>query len=460
MDNKSKKIKTEINLDKFVTILCQQTIEYLGLLNKDNPEKLSQSLCALLGETLKTTVAINSMEKQKRVNSGLLREFNIALSSNKIQPREKLILESMLDFRKPLDDLFKILSYQSDGNTCAAVINNVSDLLQVSGNYNASFEIIGRYIERFERDDPEMLQKLDQGGNYFFSYHSIIYQRRGLHTLDKIPKTCHPPVINHIPNPVSKRITYFYAINSLSNNLLGHYLENGNSEYMDSFIIEGLRRKMDADFLKPILAKYFKDKKVNSFSFSMLTHLPWGGKYLSLFKPLLISEKNFKNYLNDSSFLCSQLELAAHVGEIELAKKIHKLAFDYAFENDFGNDNADYFYQACMAADLFDEADQWLYEGYPDEFDLPSALYNSADYLCSRGWELEDVLDTAGPEVLDSRLVASKWANGFDVSNDIKYLLDSDLCSGFEKIRSLSFLNEHHSNQIKNNSEDKIIFHL
>ena len=92
---------------------------------------------------------------------------------------------------------------------------------------------------------------------------------------------------------------------------------------MDSYIIEGLRRKMDPEFLKPILEKYFNNEKIKNFSFSMLTHLPWGGDHLSLFKPLLITEKDISKNVHENRFLCGQLELAAHVGENELAEKIN-----------------------------------------------------------------------------------------------------------------------------------------
>lgn len=64
----------------------------------------------------------------------------------------------------------------------------------------------------------------------------------------------------------------------------------------------------------------------------------------------------------------------------------------------------------------------------------------------------------AGPERLNSKLIASKWANGFDVTNDIKYMLDSNLCTGIEKIRSMSFLANHYTKQMEDDNENDVIF--
>ena len=424
-----------LSAGELATSLCQQSIELLPELYKDDPTKLSQNLCAFLGETLKASVSCGS-----RIPAALSRELNIALSSHHIQPREKLILESMKDYRNPLNEVFKTLSYQSDANTCAAVVYNVSCLLQLSGNYNDSYEIIGQYLARFERENPEALDVIEKMSNYFFSYFSTTIYRRGGHSLKKIPKNCWSSNDSRFPDPHSDRIIYFYSIYNSSNDLLANHLEYGHSTYMDSLIIEGLRRKMDPDFLRPILTKYFKDEGSIFYSFSMLTHLPWGGDHLSLFKPLLIEEKEISANLDETVFLCNNIILAAHVGDEELAFKINEAAFNYAYENDFELDNGDYFYKACIASNLFDEAEKWLVEGNPDEYDLPEALYDATDYLCSRGWELEDAIATTEAERIDHKLIASKWSNGFDVTKDIKYLLNSDLCSGIQKISSLSFL--------------------
>jgi hypothetical protein len=424
-----------LSTSELATSLCLQSIELLPELDKNDPTELSKNLCAFLGETLKVAVSSGT-----QIPTALSRQLNIAISSNQLQPREKLILESMKNYKNPLNEVFKILSYQTDANTCAAVVHNLSWLLQLSGNYNGSYEIIGQYLARFEEENPKALDEIEKTTNYFFSYFRSTYIRRGGHSLKKIPRNYWPPRDSKFPASLSERISYFYTIYNSSNDLLINHLESGQLKYFDSLITEGLRRKIDPDFLKPILTKYFKDNNITHYSLAMLTHLPWGGDHLSLFKPLLIKEKEISENIEETLFLCDKIMLAAHVGDEELALKINEAAFNHAYKNDFEDENADYFYKACIAANLFDEAERWLTEGEPDEWDLPSALYDATDYLCSRGWELEEALLTTEAEKINYELIASKWSNGFDVTNDIKYFINSELSSGIDKIISLSFL--------------------
>ena len=449
LSKKNEDTTFNLSTSELATSLCLQSIELLTELHKNDPTALSQNLCAFLGETLKVAVSSGA-----QIPTALSRQLNIAISSNQLQPREKLILESMKNYKNPLNEVFKILSYQTDAQTCAVVVHHVSCLLQLSGNYNDAYKIIGRYLARFESEDIKNLDQIEKMSDYFFSYFITTNMKRGGHNLDQIPRSCWPDMDKRAPIPLSDRIVYFYTIYNSSNDVLANQLRNGSSRYMDNLIIEGLRRKMDIDFLKPLVLKYFKNNNIIDFDLSMLTHLPWGGDHLSLFKPLLIKEKEILENIDETHFLCNQIKLAAHLGDEELAIKINNIAFNHAFKNDFSLDNADYFSAACIAANLFDEAEEWLLEGGPDEWDLPLALYNATDYLCSRGWELDEALMTTEADKIDHRLIASKWSNGFDVTNDIKYLLNSELSLGIEKIVSLSYLsknNENNSSIKKNN---------
>ena len=67
-------------------------------------------------------------------------------------------------------------------------------------------------------------------------------------------------------------------------------------------------------------------------------------------------------------------------------------------------------------------------------------LYYAADYLCCRGWELSEAIYLTEAQRIDKDLIANKWANGFDVAEDVEYLLTSASTSSIEKISSLQYL--------------------
>ena len=429
----NKKNEISFKPEEFAYSLCLELIESIKNSFKKDPTELSQNLCAMLGETLKVVVSC----------SGQLHYLNNTIKSlsSEIQPREKLILDCMLKYRESSSEFIKLLSYQSDVNTCAAVVHNVSVCQQLAGLFNESYLNIGCFLDRFEIEDSEALDKLQRGGNYFFGYHNIYRDIRGFHNFfDRIPEICKTSTsagpIRTIP---SDRIRYYFGLYG-SDETLGESLEIDTEYFQTHLIIEYLRRSLDTSFLKPIIEKYFEKNNIKSFSFSMLTHLPWGGEQLALFRPLLIKERDISDNLDNSTYLCNAMELAAHVGEKDLARKINRAAFNYSYDHDFELDNVDYFFQACIAADLIEEADEWLLNGEADEWDLPGALYNATDYLCSRGWTLEDAYQQTYVERIDHQLIGSKWANGFDVVEDIEFLFNNNLCQGFDKIMILKYL--------------------
>ena len=153
----------------------------------------------------------------------------------------------------------------------------------------------------------------------------------------------------------------------------------------------------------------------------MLTHLEWGGEHLSLLKPLLIQPSEIDDLVGDTRRACLQMEIFAHVGALDLAMEINEKSYSYSENEDFELDNADYFYEACVACGFYDEANLWLANGYPDEFDLPIRIKRAVDFRCSRGRSLEDVVYCEYPKSLSWEWVAGKWLNGFDVKEDIEF---------------------------------------
>ena len=422
------------NAVSLAKVLCQQAVQSCRETHKEDKNALSQNLCAHLGETLKVAIACEGNE------SSLTAFLNEA--SHGMLPREKLIFDSMRKHcrgSENLNELSRTLSYQSDLNVCAAVTHNVSHLLQLAGRYDESFDAIGRYLIRFEIEDGEKLDELERYGNYFFDYGNTLQIRSGMHQHLRLPSSCVPNGDGPLYRPTSDRMRFYFSIFG-SDEILKTTLSNGINKFTDFLLIEGLRRKLDPDFLKPIVEAYIKNENVTQFAFGYLTHLPWGGEHLALFKSLLPSEKSIIASIKDGDSAYNTLELAAHVGEDELASRINTEAFNYAYENGFEQDNEDYYYRACIAAGLYDEAEEWVTEGAPDEWDLPSALYSAADYLCCRGWELSEAIYLTEAQRIDKDLIANKWANGFDVAEDVEYLLTCASTSSIEKISSLQYL--------------------
>ena len=166
-----------------------------------------------------------------------------------------------------------------------------------------------------------------------------------------------------------------------------------------------------------------------------------GGDHLSLLRPWLTNHKEIDDdFLGDTLLACWQMKLAAAVGELDLASQINKMAFAYSKQNDFGLDNADYFYLACVYCGFYEEANDWLHYGYPDEWDLPAKLYTATGIMCSRGDSLEDAELFAEPNQIDYELIFRKWLYGFDVEDDVKFLITSNKTSTLNKICSLRYL--------------------
>ena len=416
-------------------ILCQQEIQACRRIHRDDEHRLSLELCILLGETLKVAIAC------ERSESSLTDYLDDMMSSNELLPREKLILDCMrMPFKgaEYLDDISKTISYQSDASICAAVTHQVSHVLQLAGHYNESFEAIGRYLVRFQAEDPKTLAKLEQGSDFFFDCENTRWIRSGEHQYLRLPRSC-----------LEKDNRFVDQINTLaychfglygSNESLMNVLSDSIGNYTIFLLTEGLRRKLDPDFLRPIIGAYINSEFFTNFYMRPLTHLPWGGEHLSLLKPLLPSEKSIIARIKDGEDLSDTLELAAHVGEHELASRINDEMFNWAYKNEFNGDE-DIYYTACIAADLsLEEAEHWLQYGNFTELDLHFATYYAAQYLCCRGWELSEAVDYIRVERIDEVMIADKWANGFDVAKDIEYFLNSSCVSSASKIASLRFL--------------------
>ena len=119
--------------------------------------------------------------------------------------------------------------------------------------------------------------------------------------------------------------------------------------------------------------------------------------------------------------------------------EINEKSYSYSENEDFELDNADYFYEACVACGFYDEANLWLANGYPDEFDLPIRIKRAVDFRCSRGESLEDVVYCEYPKSLSWEWVAGKWLNGFDVKEDIEFFLPLNLASSMDKLICLRY---------------------
>ena len=182
------------------------------------------------------------------------------------------------------------------------------------------------------------------------------------------------------------------------------------TKYQHVLLHDAFLRELDVDFLRPILNKCAaKNASVVEPSL-MLTHLELGGDHLTLLRPWLTNHKEIDDdFLGDTLLACWQMKLAAAVGELDLASQINKMAFAYSKQNDFGLDNADYFYLACVYCGFYEEANDWLHYGYPDEWDLPAKLYTATGIMCSRGDSLEDAELFAEPNQIDCELIFRKW---------------------------------------------------
>ena len=413
--------------------LCQSVVEQLPRVFKEDKEKLSQNLCAILGETLKVVNSENG-----NINP-ITELYEKCLEKGLIQHNEKLILDKMRSFKSSLvnDDLFEILSYVSDIRVCVATVHNVAHLLQLSGDYDEAYTLIGRLIARFEDEAPEELNKIDRRGNFFFSYWNINKTRHGFHNLSIVPEKCRPKYQGSLTAPLSQRSSYYFAMygnEAALNSALEH-----QSKYHGAFLLEAFRREIDVDFLRPMVTAAISNNEWPLESMSMLTHLKWGGEHLSLLRPMLINKSDIPDLLDDTKRACWQMELAAHVGEIDLAYEINKKAFSYSEEQEFQLDNEDYFYLACVACGFYDQANEWLDYGYPDDWDLPDKIYQGVDFRCSRGELLSHAVCSDEPSSIRHELIVGKWLNGFNVQADIDFTLTSNLATTIEKICSLKY---------------------
>lgn len=429
MHEKMRQMQAEIH----AISLCQSVIEQLPRVFTEDKEQLSQNLCAILGETLKVVNSENG-------NIDPITElYEKCLEKGLIQHNEKLILDKMRTFKSSLvnDDLFVSLSYISDIRVCAATVHNVAHLLQLSGYYDEAYTLIGRLITRFEDEAPEELNKIDRSGNFFFSDWNINKTRHGFHNLSTVPEKCRPKHQGSLTAPLSQRSSYYFAMygNEVA---LKRTLEH-QSKYHSALLLEAFRREMDVEFLRPLVTAAILNNEWVLHSMNMLTHLEWGGEHLSLLRPMLIKQADIPDLLDDTRRACWQMELAAHVGEIDLALEINNRAFSYSEEQDFQLDNEDYFYLACVACCFHEEANEWLYHGYPDETDLPDRIYQGVDFRCSRGESLSHAVYTDEPSYIDHELIVAKWLNGFNVQADIDFILKSNLANTIEKICSLKY---------------------